>query len=61
MHWTKDGSIISVTTSGGHFVGFLTVVPYLYAAHRNYAAFLSSLTEVSVVDCARNNMILARQ
>jgi hypothetical protein len=27
MHWTRDGSIISVTTSSGYFLGFLTVVP----------------------------------
>ena len=60
MHWTKDGSIISLTTSGGYFVGFLTVVPQLFSAHRNYAALLSSLTEVSIIDCARNNMIIGK-
>jgi len=27
LDWTKDGSILSVTTLGGHFMGFLTVVP----------------------------------
>ena len=60
MHWTKDGSIISLTTSGGYFLGFLTVVPQLFSAHRHYAAILSSLTEVSVIDCARNNMIIGK-
>lgn len=60
MHWTKDGSIISLTTSGGYFVGFLTVVPQLFSAYRNYAALLSSLTEVSIIDVARNNMIIGK-
>ena len=60
MHWTRDGSIMSVTTSMGYFLGFLTVVPQLFSAYRSYAALLSSLTEVSVVDCARNNMIIGK-
>ena len=60
MHWTKDGSIVSVTTNSGYFLGFLTVVPQLFAAHRHYAAILSSLTEVSIIDCARNNMIIGK-
>jgi len=60
MDWTRDGSIMSVTTSGGYFLGFLTVVPQLYSAFRHYAALLSSLTEVSVIDCARNNMIIGK-
>ena len=27
MHWTKDGTIMSISTNGGYFLGFLTVVP----------------------------------
>jgi hypothetical protein len=27
IDWTKDGSILTVTTSNGYFVGFLTVIP----------------------------------
>jgi len=60
MHWTRDGSIISITTSGGYFMGFLTVVPQLYSAYKSYCALLSSLTEVSVIDCARNNMVIGK-
>lgn len=60
LHWTKDGSIVSVTTAAGYFLGFLTVVPQLYSAYKSYCALLSSLTEVSVVDCARNNMIIGK-
>jgi len=51
---------MSVTTSGGFFLGFLTVVPQLYSSYKSYAALLSSLTEVSVVDCARNNMLIGK-
>jgi len=60
LNWTKDGSIMSITTSGGYFFGFLTVVPQLFSAYKNYAVLLSSLTEVSVIDCARNNMIIGK-
>jgi len=51
---------MTLTTSGGYFLGFLTVIPQLFSAHRQYAALLSSLTEVSVVDCSRNNMVVGK-
>jgi len=60
IDWTKDGSILTVTTSNGYFVGFLTVIPQLYSAYETNVALLSSLTEVSVVDAAQNNMVLAK-
>jgi len=60
LHWTNDGSIMTITTSGGYFLGFLTVIPQLFSAHKQYAALLSSLTEVSVVDCSRNNMVVGK-
>jgi hypothetical protein len=60
VHWTRDGSIMTVSTNGGYFMGFLTVVPQLFGAHRQYAALLSSLTEVSVIDCGRNNMLIGK-
>jgi len=51
LKWAKDGSIMTVTTSNGYCFGFLTIVPSLCSSNNNYAAILSSLTEVSVVDC----------
>ena len=60
IHWTKDGSILTVTGSNGYFMGFLTVIPNLNSAYDHYAAILSSLTEVSVIDCSKNNMIVAK-
>jgi hypothetical protein len=60
LHWTKDGSVMSISTNMGYFLGFLTIVPQLYSSYRSYAALLSSLTEVSVIDCARNNMIIGK-
>ena len=51
---------MTVTTGNGYFMGFLTVVPSLCSANENYAALLSSLTEISVVDCVKNNMIIAK-
>jgi hypothetical protein len=51
---------LSVTTSAGYFIGFLTVIPSLYSACNMQVALLSSLTEVSVVDCSKNNQIIAK-
>lgn len=60
MHWTGDGSIMTVATSNGYFLGFLTVIPSLCSAFDTYAGLLSSLTEVSVVDCSKNNQVVAK-
>jgi hypothetical protein len=51
IDWTRDGSILTVTTSNGYFIGFLTVIPQMYSPYDTNVALLSSLTEVSVVDC----------
>ena len=60
VHWTKDGSILTVTTASGYFMGFLTVILSLYSAYDHYASILSSLTEISVIDCSKNNMVIAK-
>ena len=60
LNFSKDGTILSVTTSNGYFFGFLTQIPSVCSASDNYAALLSSLTEISVVDCVKNNMIVAK-
>ena len=60
LHWTSDGSIMSVTTSNGYFLGFLTIVPSLCSAYDIYAALLSSLTEISLVECTKSNVIIAK-
>src|SRR4051812_16599991 len=51
---------MTIATASGYFFGFLTIVPSLCSACDTYTALLSSLTEISVVDCARNNMIIAK-
>lgn len=60
LNFSKDGTILTVTTANGYFFGFLTQVPSLCSSSDNYAALLSSLTEISVVDCVKNNMIVAK-
>lgn len=60
MNWTSDGSIMTVATSNGYFLGFLTVIPSLCSSYDIYAGLLSSLTEVSVVDCTKNNQVVAK-
>lgn len=51
---------MTVATGGGYFFGFLTVIPSVCASFDVYAGLLSSLTEVSIVDTSRNNMIVAK-
>lgn len=51
---------MTITTANGYFFGFLTIAPSLCSAFDTHAALLSSLTEVMVVDCAKNNMIVAK-
>lgn len=51
---------MTITTGNGYFFGFLTVIPSLCSAYDIHAGLLSSLTEISVVDCGRNNMIVAK-
>ena len=58
--WSKDGSIMTVGTYQGYFLGFLTIVPSLYSSFDTYACLMSTLTDIQVVDCARNNMICAK-
>ena len=60
MHWTADGSILTVTCSNGYFLGFLTIIPSLCSSFDIFAGLLSSLTEVSVVDCSKNNMVIIK-
>ena len=60
LNFSKDGTILTVTTANGYFFGFLTQVPSICSSSDNYAALLSSLTEISVVDCVKNNMIVAK-
>lgn len=60
LFWTKDGSILTVTTSNGYFIGFLTVIPSLFSSFETHVALLSSLTEVSVIDCGKNNQIIVK-
>jgi cytosine/uracil/thiamine/allantoin permease len=60
LNFSKDGTILTVTTANGYFFGFLTQVPSICSAFDNFAALLSSLTEISVVDCVKNNMIVAK-
>jgi WD repeat-containing protein 19 len=52
MHWTKDGQVLTVSTVSSNIMAFLMVVPTISAISGNLAAVLSSLTEVSIFECA---------
>jgi WD repeat-containing protein 19 len=58
LAWTPDGQILTVATSNGYFLGFLTIIPSLYSSCEAHAALLSSLSEISIVDTLKNNQIV---
>lgn len=58
--WTVDGQILVALTNTGALYGFLTVIPSLNACYGQYAAILASLSEVAIVDCARNSLVVCR-
>jgi len=51
MVWTTDGQMLTVCTSAGLLLGFLMVIPNLFASYKNRIAFLTSLSDVSIIDC----------
>jgi WD repeat-containing protein 19 len=60
LSWTNDGQIMLVTTSMGQVFGFLTIIPSLYDSSGGYASLLSSLSEVSIIDCCNKNSIMTK-
>ena len=58
--WSGDGQILIAITNTGAVYGYLTVIPSLNAFYGQYAAILSSLSEVAIIDCARNSMVVCR-
>lgn len=51
--WSPDGQILSIGTSAGNVYNFLAKMSVLNAVNKSNVCFLSSLREVSVVDCVR--------
>lgn len=60
LEWTKDGQILSVSTSNGYLSGFLMIIPSLNSASYSHIAYLSSLSEVSIIDCQRQYLNVAK-
>ncbi len=58
--WSSDGQILIATTTMGHVIGYLTIIPSLYDAVGPYAGILTSLSEVSILDCPNNNTLVNR-
>ena len=51
--WSPDGAILSIGTSSGNVYNFLAKMSVLQASNKSTVCFLSSLRELSVVDCIR--------
>lgn len=54
LAWCPDGQILSVATATGDVFNFLTRMPTVHASCGSRVAYLSSLREVSVIDCSRS-------
>lgn len=51
--WSPDGQILTVGTTAGNVFNFLAKMSVLSAYNKSSVCYLSSLREISVVDCAR--------
>lgn len=60
LEWTTDGQILTVSTSNGYLCGYLMIIPSLTSSYFSNVAMLSSLSEVSIIDCLRNYLPVAK-
>lgn len=60
LEWTKDGQILTISSSNGYLYGFLMIIPSLNAASFQHIAYLSSLSEVSIIDCSRQYLVVGK-
>ncbi|OMJ78816.1 hypothetical protein SteCoe_21300 [Stentor coeruleus] len=51
MHWTSDGQILTILTSAGKLINYLLIVPSLSCSFETLVGLLSSLTEVTILEC----------
>lgn len=56
LQWTKDGQILTVTSSSGTIYNFLASLPLLAATHGTKYMYLTSLLELSVIDTLNRSM-----
>ncbi|KAL7680186.1 putative WD repeat-containing protein 19/dyf-2 [Plasmopara halstedii] len=56
MSFTSDGQILTVATNGGIVFSFLAQMPRIHDHCGHYVAYLSSLSELSIVDTRRNEI-----
>jgi len=53
LEWTRDGQILTISSSNGYLYGFLMIIPSLNASCFQNIAYLSSLSEISIIDCSK--------
>ncbi len=51
---------MTISTSNGYLYGYLMIIPSLNAACFNNIAYLSSLSEVSIIDCIKSFNTVAK-
>jgi WD repeat-containing protein 19 len=56
LGWTKDGLILSVSTTNGSIFSFLTKVPLVNASYETKWARLSSLRSINISDSLNPNL-----
>jgi WD repeat-containing protein 19 len=55
LQWSPDGQILSIATLSGNIYNFLVKMSSLNGVYRESVGYLSSLRELSVVECARRS------
>lgn len=59
LAWTSDGQILTASTRTGVLYNFLARMPTIHDTHDTRVAYLSSLREISVVDCVGDARLIS--
>lgn len=51
--WTKDGQVLTLSTSNGRLISLLAALPVVFDFNRTKVVYLTSVLEMSVVDLSR--------
>ena len=57
LAWTNDGQILTASTESGVLYNFLARMPTIHDSHNTRVAYLSSLREISIVDCVGESRV----
>ena len=53
LNWSPDGQILTIATASGNVYNFLAKMSIINSSYKSTIGYLSSLRELSVIDCVR--------